>query len=254
MDTSPFPEAESPDLERYTLYSRAEIVALLKQLRDEGTLVTAYFGLASDFAVTLLLQVKTDFEEVILDCVSDKLAQRRLLAAEHLTLVAFLASIKVQFTARHAEAVSYEGKPAFRIRLPDQVLRLQRRDYFRVQTPVTRPPTVLVPHTPGSLQYESLRVLDLSVGGLAILSYPEKFEMTGGTTIDACFLDLPGVGSMSVGLQVRHVEPLAREAGARRCGCEFVDLSPQSRLMLQRYVNRIEADQRRAGGPARQVA
>jgi len=77
----------------------------------------------------------------------------------------------------------------------------------------------------------------------------------GGTTIEGCYLDLPGIGSVSVSLEVRHIDQAARDGGARRCGCEFVDLSPQARLMLQRYVNRIEADQRRAAGaPGRRVA
>jgi len=246
MQTMPFPEPASPELERYTIYSRAEILSLLRQLRDEGTLVTAYFGLESDFAVTTLLQLKPDFEEAIFDCASDPLAQRRLLAADHLTFVAFLANVKVQFSARLAEPVAFEGRPAFRVRLPDQLLRLQRRDFFRVQTPNARPATILVPHAKKSHQYESLRVLDISVGGMALLSYPEMFDLDVSGIVDDCYLDLPGVGSVSVRVRVRHIENGRQLEDVRRCGCEFVDLSPQARMMLQRYVNRIDAEERRA--------
>ncbi|HUN92740.1 MAG TPA: flagellar brake protein [Burkholderiaceae bacterium] len=254
MQTTPFPEAESPELERYMLYSRLEIVALLEQLRDEGTPVTAYYGRESDFAVTIVLQVKPRFEELVLDGVSDPAAQRRLLAAEHLTFVAFVANIKLQFSAERAEAVACDGRPAFRVRLPDQVLRLQRRDSFRVRTPLTKPATVLVPSAPGSNEYESLRVIDLSVGGMAVLSSPQRFRLEVDSEVENCFLDLPGVGSVPIAMLVRNSRGRQHGDESPQCfGCQFTDLSPQGRLMLQRYVNKVDADQRRVANAPRNV-
>jgi c-di-GMP-binding flagellar brake protein YcgR len=251
MDTTPFPEAESPDLARYTLYARAEIVALLKQLLNDGTLITAYFGSASDFALTRLLEIRPKSDQVIFDCGNDPATQRRLLAAEHLTMVAFLSSVKVQFSATGAVAATHDDRPAFAIATPGEMLRLQRRDAFRVRTPAVRSPTVLVPHSAGSVQFEALRVIDLSISGLAVLSYPEKFDFAAGTTVAGCHLNLEGAGSVPVNLVVRHIDPLAPNAKERRCGCEFVNLSPQAHMQVQRYVNVIEAGQRRAAAAGR---
>jgi c-di-GMP-binding flagellar brake protein YcgR len=243
--TSPFPEPESPDLERFTVYSRAEIANLLNRLRDEGTLVTAYFDEEPGFVVTVLLAVNEDFEEVVFDCAAQELAQKRLLASRRIVFVAFLDHIKVQFTAPLAQATCHQNRPAFRIRMPQQLVRLQRREFFRVHPPLSKPATCLVPYGEDSKQYESLRVLDISVGGLAVLTYPEKFELPAGKVVENCFLDLPGVGSVSVSLNVRHVDPVPRDEHARRCGCEFVDMAPQAHVMLQRYVNKIDAESRR---------
>jgi len=249
--TSPFPEPESPALERYAVYAKVEIAAMLCQLRDEGVLITAYFDQGPGFAVTVLLAVNEGFEEVIFDSASDEVAHKRLLASQQIVFVGFLDHVKLQFTARLAEATRFEDKPAFRVPLPDQLLRLQRRDFFRVRPPLSKPANCLVPYGEDSKQYESLRVLDIGVGGLAVLTYPEKFELPTGKLIERCFLDLPGVGSLSVSLNVRHIEAMPRDERARRCGCEFVDMPPQAHVMLQRYVNRIDAENRKVGGGKR---
>jgi c-di-GMP-binding flagellar brake protein YcgR len=249
--TTPFPEPDSPELERFAIYSRVEIAATLRQLIEENVLVTAYFDEGPGFVVTALLAVNADFEELVFDSAPDEVGQRRLLASKQIVFVGFLESIKVQFVARLAEAAMFEGRPAFRVRMPETLLRLQRRDFFRVRPPMSKPATCLVPYAGDSKQYESLRVLDLSVGGLAVMSYPEKFELPTNQVIDNCFLDLPGIGSISVSINVRHVDRVPKDDKARRCGCEFVDMSAQSRVMLQRYVNKIDADQRKVAGGKR---
>ncbi|MCS6945804.1 MAG: flagellar regulator YcgR PilZN domain-containing protein [Sutterellaceae bacterium] len=243
--TTPYPEPDSPELERFNVYAKVEIVSLLKQLSEEGVLMTAYFDAEPGFAVTMVLAVNADFEEVIFDAAADALAHKRLLASRHIVFVGFLDHVKVQFVAHLAEATQYQSRPAFRVRLPDSVLRLQRRDFFRVRPPLSKPAKCLVPHCEDSKQYEALRVLDLSVGGLAVLTYPEKFELPVGRVIEHCYLDLPGVGSITVSLHVRHVDPLPKDDKARRCGCEFVDMPPAARVTLQRYINQVDAENRK---------
>lgn len=248
--TTPFPEPASPELEQCIVYSRVEIVALLQSLGRQGVLVTAYFDQHAGFAVTALLAVNPQFEEVVFDNASDPVTQRRLLAAESITFVAFVDAIKLQFTAKKADATTYEDKPAFRVRLPEEVLRLQRRDFFRVKTPVSKPAHCLVPYGEDKKQYEKLRLLDISVGGMAVVTYPEKFDLPAGSRIDECFLDLPGIGSVGVSLKVRHLAPVPRDDKARAAGCEFVDLAPAARTAVQRYVNKLDAEQRKVGARA----
>lgn len=242
--TSPFPEPESPDLEQYTVYSRAEIVGMLRALADAHVLVTAYFSADPGFGVTTLLAIQERDAALIFDCLSDDAAQRRLLAAPKITFVGFVEAIKVQFTVAGAASVQYEGKPAFRVPLPDNALRLQRRDAFRVRPPLARPATCRVPYGEEG-KFETLRIVDISVGGLALLTYPERFELAGGRVIEQCELQLPGVGTAQVTLKVRHVDPVPRDEKARRCGCEFVAMAAATRMLLQRYVNNLDAESRK---------
>jgi len=244
MHLHPFPEPDAPELERYTIYGRAEIAALLGHLCEERSMVTAYFGGDGRFAVSMALGVNADFDELVLDLPADPDAQAALLQAHGIVFVAFQDNVKLQFDAPVAQPTTYEGKPAWRVRLPASLLRLQRREYFRVRLPQATPPSCLVP-TPGARdRYESLQVRNLSVGGLALMRYPAYGDLPVGPPIDSCFLDLPGIGTVPLRLRVVHVGDDG--SGGRELGCEFLDLSPQARVMLQRYVNRAEADQRKA--------
>lgn len=259
--TTPFPEPQSPELEQFTVYARAEIAALLRRLRDAGTPINTYHDMASGFAVTAVLDVLVADRAVIIDPPSDPSAARHLLAAEHVTFVAFIDNIKLQFSVEGVVAASWQGAPAVRIKLPESMMRLQRREFFRVRPPMSKPAMCLIPQPPQLDEngrvitrekqvFESLRVLDLSVGGLALLAYPEKLDLPRGETIEGCFLDLPGVGAIGLSVLVRHVDPVPRDESARRCGCEFTNMSPAARMALQRYVNLIEAEARKSLGHA----
>jgi c-di-GMP-binding flagellar brake protein YcgR len=167
-----------------------------------------------------------------------------------------------------AQATLHDGKPALRVGLPPEVLRLQRRDFFRVTSPSGKPAMCLVPYVEGAdgaegvghdegasergaTTYEKLALFDIGIGGLAVMDYPDKFALAQGMTIEGCYLDLPGIGQVIVSLKVRHLDQVPRSERARRVGCEFVNLAPQARMMLQRYVNMLEAEQRKvAGRPA----
>jgi c-di-GMP-binding flagellar brake protein YcgR len=254
MDTTPFPEAEAPALERYWLYSKFEIETLIARLCDDRVPMTVYWGSDGQFAVTQIMKVDAVRNEMHCDLPSAPQQQLQLLEASELVFVAFVESIKLQFTLEAPRRSSDGGYPTFHCALPDRVLRLQRREYYRVRTPETVSASCLVPYSGDRAQYESLRVLDVSVGGLAMLAYPRHFDPAHGAVIDRCYLDLPGVGTVTVRLRVAHVEA-AQDELSRRCGCEFLDLSPQARMMLQRYVHRIDVEQRHLRGPSpRKVA
>jgi c-di-GMP-binding flagellar brake protein YcgR len=251
MQLHPFPEPEAPELEHYMLYSRGEITAILGRMCREKTLVTVYTGGEGEFSVSMILAVDPEFDEALLDMPVSPDAQVRLLGSRDLVFVIFFENVKVQFRANLAKATTHEGRAAFRVRLPSEMLRLQRREYFRVRAPVTGQATCLVPASSGNAKYESLQLVNISVGGLAVMSYPQNFELPLGEPIRNCFLDLPGVGPVNVAFRVVNVYDVDGESGARRCGCEFVDLTPQARTMVQRYVNRVEAEQRKALGAAK---
>ncbi|HEX4585482.1 MAG TPA: flagellar regulator YcgR PilZN domain-containing protein [Burkholderiaceae bacterium] len=248
MDTTPFPEPAAPELERYWLYSKFEIDALIARLCDERVPMTVYWGRDGGFAVTQIMKVDAVLNEVHFDLPSQPLQQSQLLDAVELVCVAFIESVKLQFAIEAPRRSSNAGFPTFVSALPDRVLRLQRREYYRVRTPESLSASCLVPYSGDQAQYESLRVLDVSVGGLAMLAYPRHFDPSAVNVIDRCYLDLPGVGTVTVRMRVAHLATSA-DGESRRCGCEFVDLSPQARMMLQRYVHKLDVEQRHRHGP-----
>src|SRR5512135_2139326 len=167
---TPFPEAESPALERFALHGRDAIVGLLGELRERQTLVTVYYDEAAGFTVGNVLEVDAERDGVVLDCAGDSHAQRAVSTSREVVVIAFLDSTKIQFTLSGAEPVLREGREAFRAPLPARVLRIQRRSAPRRHPPDARPARCRVPVPAAPGRYESVRVLDISLGGMAMLA------------------------------------------------------------------------------------
>jgi c-di-GMP-binding flagellar brake protein YcgR len=244
--TSPFPEPESPALERYAVYSRVEVVSLLRQLNENGVLINVYYDSAGSFFLTALLSINPDFEEVVIDGASDDVVQRRLLESRRLVFVAFIEGVKVQFEAPRAESTTYEGRLALRVRLPERVMRMQRREFFRVRPLASRPVSCRVHGVPAN-ETTTWRVLDISGGGMALASGGEEPPFSIGMELPDCEIEFAGEGAIAAGLRVRSIE-LGQREGEQRIGCEFVHIAPQARLVLQRFINRVEAEHRKAAG------
>ena len=239
--TTPFPEPASRELERFALYGRQEILGLLGELRDRQVLVTLYYDQSAGFAVSNVLDVNDALDELIFDCAADRSAQAALCGAAEVVLVGFIDNAKIQFSVGAGEPVSRDGRPAFRVALPRYVLRMQRRSAARHQPLADRPATCLVPVAAEPGRFEAVAVLDISHGGIAIAAHPNQFDMPN-QVLSPCYLDLPEVGQVNVSLKVRYLEPIKGSGNGRRCGCEFVDLGGVALRSVQRYINRLEAE------------
>lgn len=254
MQLHPFPEPETPELEPYMLQSRAEIVSLLRRIVADHALVTVYPKREEDFFVSAILESDPEHGRLVLDVPAGQVARQRALLESKLVCVAFLENVKMQFAITALREILYDGKPAFEAGLPDSLLRLQRREFFRVRTPKLAPASCRIPQSEGASRYESVRVVNLSVGGLAVLVHPHRFELASGSVVQNCFLDLPGAGPIKVSFRVVNVYDIGGGEGewGRRCGCHFLDLEPQARMLLQRYINRVEAEQRHGAADGNQ--
>lgn len=237
--TTAQPEPEDAANHEFQVVSRREIIAILREIIDRRLLVTLYFGPADGFIVTNLLHLNPDFEELVLDLAQDAAVNRVIEAAERLTFVTFVDQIKTQFSAQRAELTRFENQPALRTRLPQSVLRLQRRNFFRVTAPKAAPLVCQVPMPDGALA--EFMIDDLSVGGAAILAGPGFELFAAGTVFENCRIDLPEHGVILTTIELRNQAP----AGERiRYGCRFLHLAGTVESLLQRYISQLERTRR----------
>jgi flagellar brake protein len=233
----------SPSLERYMIYNEHEIKRLLRDIGDNNELVTLYLDNGGDFVLTSVLAITA--ASVILDYGTREEQNRRVLASRRLMFITSREKIKVQWTAGSAERVSYGGKPAFRIALPAKVLRLQRREYFRLTTPIAKPLTGSVTTgTPPHTEKLEFTIADISLGGISAIGAPQQPTLEVGKIYDNCEIALPELGTLVTTLAAVNVFELTLRNGHQslRCGCQFVDLRGGMLTMLQRYINRIERE------------
>jgi c-di-GMP-binding flagellar brake protein YcgR len=226
------------DDDRFRIHSRMEIVGLLRAVSAHRELVTVQFGGAQDFVVTAVLAVNPDFEEVVLDYGADQAAMQRLLRSDRLRIATQLDHVRISFTADAAGAVSFEDGPAFRMRLPDSLLRFQRRDSYRLKIPLGRPLMCQVPSEGGGAPL-AIKVRDISVCGVGLTDYPPSFVVAAGQVLAGCRINLPELGSLVADLEVMH----AITGEARRCGCRFRNLPLPMANLIQRYITKVEREQ-----------
>lgn len=236
------PEAFS----QYLLHSANEILFVLRSMVKDGSRITVYFNEGKDFLLTTVIAV--DEEGLVLDYGSSAEMNRRAEQAKKLFCVASHDRVRVQFLLRGVRQVDFEGSPAFRADLPDTLLRLQRREYYRLTTPVARPLKCQVPLSwaDGSQDALEINVVDISGGGLAVMAPPEGIAFEPGMEFPNCRVELPEVGIIAATLIVRNLFDITLRSGmvVKRAGCQFIDLPGPMLTLIQRYIIRVERERK----------
>ena len=242
--TSLLPEAFVRELEPFLVQSQIEILANLRVLIDQKVLAAVYYDQDASFILTRFLNINPEFEELIFDLGPDHHANEKLRASEGLTVVAFVDHIKVQFSVKRAELTQFENTPAFRVRAPRSILRLQRRTAFRARTQISPSPYILLSQTPdkfGKSDTARIKIADISANGFAVVTPLGRPILTAGMQLPSCLFELEPTVSFDVDIEVRHVAISKDGFGRETCraGCQLLNTSSTTEMVIQRYVNRI---------------
>jgi c-di-GMP-binding flagellar brake protein YcgR len=246
MDAATFPQGALDDKSRFAVHSRLEIVATLRALVAQRAFVTLHARGEEDFIVTAVLAVNPEYDEVVLDYGVDHAVTERLLRAPGLEIVTQVDHIRVELAVDQAEAVMFEGALAFRIPLPSTMIRLQRREYYRIHIPLSRPVRCVVTPDPARPDATlALRIADLSCGGAGFADVPVALAPAVGHLFPDCRIVLPDIGTVTTDLRTVHVrEESAHGKTTLRFGAQFLGLNDGERTLIQRYIHRIEREQR----------
>lgn len=242
-DTDAQPTFDLQSHAQYALRDRLEIAEILRTLARRNILVTAFRDDGSSFQ-TIVLAISTANEALLIDVgpSADGAEPHKLVC------VTRLDKVKVQFCLTPLHAVTHAGRPALSAPIPPQLLRLQRREFFRVATPVTAPLTCTITPPPkdGREQSVPVRILDLSAGGLAIVVPPDGIAFEPGDEFDRCAIQIPNDAPLQVRLKVRNLFAVNTHGNVlmRRAGCEFIGLSNAASARIQRYLFKLERNRR----------
>jgi c-di-GMP-binding flagellar brake protein YcgR len=225
--------------------SRREIVSLLRAIGEKNQLIRMLVRGEADVCVTTILDIDPDTNSLYIDCSIDSEQHRRILDAKRLSFETTLDRIRILFSTEGAEETTYDGGAALLIAIPPSLIRLQRREFYRMPTPVSNPVRATIPVPPQLGGGTALVPLaDISVGGIAILDNKMVLGNTIGHKFLGCRIDLPEIGIVTTGLQVRNSLELTllNDKSNRRLGCEFIDISRGNLALVQRYITKLERE------------
>jgi len=233
----------SEDANRYLVRHSGEIERVLRDVMQDKSIVAAYAENGKDFLLTSIIAVEPGQNAVFLGYGPDEKQNTQLLDSRNATFATTHDQVRVQFSCNRVERVDYDHEPAFRVAMPRELLRLQRRDYYRLVTSVVNPVKCMINTEKGML--EAL-VVDISIGGVSILAYQEYGELSAGETYHGCRISLPGSGEFALSLAVRTTFEITLKNGrhTHRAGCEFIDLPPSVETEIQRYIIRVDRERR----------
>lgn len=236
------------DLGPYQIHSRREIISLLRSIREHSQLVRLIVGGGKEAVVTSILMVDEAENMVVIDVSPSAEQNLRIANAENLSFETLLEHIRILFFAPNVQNCIYDGLPAFKFQIPDTLIRLQRREFYRVPTPVTNPVrcTIIVPNEvdEGSMTHV-LPLQNVSGGGIALIDEKKLLDNSIGKIYKDCRIDLPGGTLVIASLQIRNSHDVTLPNGKeiRRIGCLFVNLPKGMLAAVQKYITKLEREQ-----------
>jgi c-di-GMP-binding flagellar brake protein YcgR len=137
--------------------------------------------------------------------------------------------VPIEFTCERPTRTVAGGSEAYSARFPAYIIRLQRRNAYRLPAPA-----IACTLRDEASHGPDLRptVLDVSAGGVDLAMPLTAPRLCRDTSYD-CTIELPGHGTLWVRLRVVSI---FKTADGRRYGCQFTGLSGASELLLQRYI------------------
>lgn len=229
----------------FEVASRREVIALLRAIGEKNQLVRMLIKGESDVCVTSVLGVDPDSNLLILDRSINREQNERILQARRVSFETTLDKIRILFATDKVNDITLDSGAALAIDIPTTVIRLQRREFYRMSTPVSNPVKVTIP-VPEDLGGGNvvLPLSDISCGGICVFDNKFTLGNTIGKNYEGCRIDLPDIGVVSTTLQVRNSVDLTllNNKANRRLGCQFLDMSRASAAAVQRYITRLERE------------
>lgn len=217
----------------FLVNSRAEIQNILQTICERNTRVALYYDEGNRFVLTLLVAVGE--AGIWIDPAPSQLDNARILDSKKIIFVSTHNHAKVQFVATEPRQVAYGAHEAIFLPLPLKLIRLQRRDYFRLATSLK---CVIQPIQAQEHIRHEVPVMDISVGGLSLACPEIDLELAPGNIYPNCQIELPEVGILTATIQVKNTFEITSRNGKvnRRAGCVFVKPDGPTTMLLQRYV------------------
>ncbi|MDP3844610.1 MAG: flagellar brake protein [Oxalobacteraceae bacterium] len=234
-------ENELPNL--YAITSPREIAALLRSVEEKRQLIRMLAHDGAEAIVTSILEVNND--SVIIDCALDSNLNQRIIDADKVSFETTLDKIRILFSVTQVTSCIKDDRPALRIAVPTSLIRLQRREFYRINTSITSPVHCIIPLQNGAGEKVVKAVLhDISCGGISISDDSKVLDDTIGRIYKDCKITLPGIGTITTSLVVANSQEqtLLNNKKRRRIGCASIDLPNSMLNMVQRYIGKLERE------------
>jgi c-di-GMP-binding flagellar brake protein YcgR len=222
------------------------ILSKLSILFKNKCLLTAYFGDDDDSFITTILDIKIKNNFLIFYHSPKKDSIKELLNSPIITFKTEYLGIKIAFDAVNVAKIQHEGVSAFAIPIPDSILWIEAREFYRVKSPISKSSYCQL--TLKDQDPINLKLYDISLTGFSVLNASREISslMIPDAHFEQCKLILADTGEDTISFEIRNKCIINPETSNRmeKIGCKFTRIMPAFENTIQRYMQQIERESR----------
>jgi c-di-GMP-binding flagellar brake protein YcgR len=232
------------DLSSFSIQNPKQIRSYLSLLLRNKCLFCARFGANGESYITTLLCINEENNAVVLDYGSKENINNQALKAKKVTFDGEFRGIKVSFTGTALKKIIHKGDPAFSMPMPKMLFWMERREYYRVKIPLSKPSYC-------QLMLEgkepiNLKLHNISLSGLSMLNVSKELvgQMNPNTSFAQCKLILPEAGEHMIPFEIRysHIINPDKLHKIQKIGCKFIKITRSFEDAIQSYMQRIQRE------------
>lgn len=225
--------------DRYMVRNRHQIRHLLQAMIDQRSPLSVHPDGRDQSFPSAILEV--DEHGLTLDASPQPAINRVTESAASLLCFGQVDKVTVRFQLHGHRRVDRDQHIAFESPLPEEVHHLQRREFYRLETPVGDSPYCLLPGPEGGSP-SRWRVQDISAGGIALMLPASQGLLNLQARLRGCTLEIPDSPPITTSLVVCNLreQKQANNVVMTRAGLRFDDLPRGADTLIQRYIFRVD--------------
>ncbi|MFM1988939.1 MAG: hypothetical protein RJA99_1896 [Pseudomonadota bacterium] len=229
---------DAHDYDRIRVEDGAEVLELLRRSAGSRALWSVRASGRPETYLTPLRELSDDGAPV-LDPPRAPVIERALVPGSVAAIDLRLPECRVSFESRVSRIGPAGGRPVLRLERPASVLRVQKREAFRVQLPPSLDLRLTLDASDAALV--ALPLHDLSIHGAAVIAIGARDRFWVGRVFEVASLSLPDGTDWALSARVVHAGVIRRvaSAGELRVGLQFVNAPEGLESAIAGIVARI---------------
>ncbi len=232
------------DISSFSIQNPKQIISNLLLLIKSKNLLSVRFGASNESYITTLLGVNIENNTLILDYGPKEDLNQHMLNSNRIIFDTEYNGIKVSFTGSELKKITFKGDDAFSMPIPKSLYWMQRREYYRVKSPFTKPSYCQLPLA--NKEPANLKIYDISITGFSMLNVSKEISelLVPGKAFPHCKLMLSEVGELDVSFEVRAKNVINPDKIQKfqKIGCKFINNPRLVEENIQRYMNQIQRE------------
>lgn len=228
----------------FLIRSPAQIINKLSILLKNKCLLTAYFGDNDDSFITTLLDIYIENNLLTFYHSPKEDSIEQLLDSPIITFKTEYLGVKIVFDVTKVAKIQHQGVPVFAIPIPESMLWIEARDFYRIKTPVSK--TGYCQLTLKDQEPINLKLYDIGLVGFSVLNVSSEISalLIPDTHFEQCKLTLADTNEDMISFQIRSKYIINPENSNRieKIGCKFTRITPAFEDTIQRYMQQIERE------------